>query len=193
VRYATTRLADLEAVPGPAGLAYKPVRLALGLHAFGAAAFAAERAGEDVIEPHVETTDGRGHEELYVVMRGHARFVLDGDDEVDAPAGTLVRVAPDAHRHAIAVADGTEVLALGGPPTYEPAGSEWLWLAKARLAAGDTAGARALLEEALGELPESAAARHGLSLVCRAEGDEAGAERWRAEAIEREPRLADED
>jgi hypothetical protein len=191
VRYATTTLAELEAVPGPAGLAYKPVRLALGLHAFGAAAFVAERAGDDIIEGHVETTDGRGHEELYVVMRGHARFVLDGD-EVDAPAGTLVRVAPDAHRQAVALVDGTEVLALGGPPTFEPAGSEWLWLAQARLAAGDMAGARTLLEEALAQLPHSAAARYGLSIVCRAEGDEAGAERWLAEALEIEPGLADE-
>jgi hypothetical protein len=164
VSWRATRLDDLEAVPGPAGLAYKPVRLALGLRAFGAAAFVAEHAGEDVIEPHVETVDGRGHEELYLVVRGRATFRV-GDDELDAPAGTLVRVDPDTHRHAVAREDGTEVLALGGPPTFEPAGSEWVWLARARLAAGDTAGARTLLEEALRELPHSAALRHGLSLV----------------------------
>jgi hypothetical protein len=192
VTWRARRLDDLEAVPGPAGLAYKPVRLALGLRAFGAAAFVAQHAGDDVIEPHDEDTDGRGHEELYVVVRGHATFRLDGE-ELDAPAGTLVAVGPDTHRHAVARADDTEVLAFGGPPTFAPAGAEWLWLAKARLARGDTAGARELLGEALAAVPGSAAARYGMSLVHAAEGDAEGAERWRAEALEIEPELASEE
>ena len=68
---------------------------------------------------------------------------------------------------------------------------EWLWVAKARLAAGDVPGARAILEECLRELPETAAGRWGMHLVARAEGDEEAAARWRAEALAREPRIAD--
>ncbi len=35
-----------------------------------------------MIEPHVEATDGRAHEELYLVFRGRAIFTL-GEDELD--------------------------------------------------------------------------------------------------------------
>lgn len=83
---------------------------------------AAAAAGDDVIEPHTETRDGRGHEELHVVVRGAARFELDGE-AFAAPAGTLVFVAADVHRHAVAVETGTEVLAFGGDPVFRPSGA----------------------------------------------------------------------
>lgn len=55
-----------------------------------------------------------GHEELYVVVRGHARFTIDGED-LDAPAGTLVFLPePEAKRVATALEDGTIVMAVGG-------------------------------------------------------------------------------
>ena len=67
---------------------WKPVRRTLGVGAFGVNAYAAD-AGQQVVEDHDETGSGAGgHEELYVVMRGHARFTLDGDD-VEAPAGGM--------------------------------------------------------------------------------------------------------
>jgi mannose-6-phosphate isomerase-like protein (cupin superfamily) len=50
-----------------------------------------------VVEDHVETTDGRGHEEVYVVLAGHATFTLDGE-HLDAPAGTFVAVASSRRR-----------------------------------------------------------------------------------------------
>jgi mannose-6-phosphate isomerase-like protein (cupin superfamily) len=53
-----------------------------------------------------------GHEEVYVVLRGRASFTLDGE-ALDAPAGTVVRVDPEVHRHAVAAEGGTTVLALG--------------------------------------------------------------------------------
>jgi mannose-6-phosphate isomerase-like protein (cupin superfamily) len=72
----------------------------------------AEQAGQDVVEPHRESEGGMGHEEVYVVLRGRASFTLDGE-ALDAPAGTVVRVDPEVHRHAVAAEGGTTVLALG--------------------------------------------------------------------------------
>jgi len=83
--YRVLALDDVEAVPGPASLAWRPLRAELGLRAFGLSGFAAAGAGDDVIEPHRES-GGRGHQELYVVVRGAARFTLDGET-FDAPAG----------------------------------------------------------------------------------------------------------
>jgi hypothetical protein len=48
----------------------------------------------------------------YVVLRGRARFEIDGD-AVDAPQGTLVFVRPGANRTAFAEEAGTTVLAVG--------------------------------------------------------------------------------
>jgi hypothetical protein len=74
-------------------------------------AYSAGAPGETVVEPHDESSDGRG------------------GDEFDAAAGTIVLVRPGLHRAAIATEADTLVLAVGGPPTFEPAGSEWLELA----------------------------------------------------------------
>lgn len=131
-RYRVVTLAEVEAVPGPASQAWRPLRAELGLRAFGVSSFIAENPGDDVIEPHRET-DGRGHQELYVVMRGAARFTLDGET-FDARAGTLVSVPdPDVHRHGVAAEPGTEVLAFGGDPVFRPAGHEWMWRVRALL------------------------------------------------------------
>ena len=62
--YRVLALDDVEAVPGPASLAWRPLRAELGLRAFGLSGFAAAGAGDDVIEPHRES-GGRGHQELY--------------------------------------------------------------------------------------------------------------------------------
>ncbi|MDX6702469.1 MAG: hypothetical protein QOF26_2695, partial [Baekduia sp.] len=83
--------------------------------------------GERVVEEHDERNDAGdgGHEELYVVVAGHARFTIDGED-VDAPQGTLIFLPePAAHRGAVAVADGTTVLAIGADPDRCFTVSEW--------------------------------------------------------------------
>ena len=61
---------------------------AFGIQAFGINAYTAEKAGDVVVEEHDEKGDGGagGHEELYVVVSGRARFTLAGES-VDAPAG----------------------------------------------------------------------------------------------------------
>jgi hypothetical protein len=114
---------------------WKPLRHHLGIGAFGVNAWVAPEAGDQAIERHDEipAEDGaNGHEELYVVLRGHARFTV-GDEEIDAPEGTLVFIAdPALVREAVASEPGTTVLAIGAAKgvAYEPSGWEQRWLRK---------------------------------------------------------------
>jgi hypothetical protein len=126
-RFRATTLGDIDELLVVDGtLRWKPIRRTLGIHAFGVNAYVAD-AGQDVVEEHDELkpdTAG-GHEELYVVLTGHARFTIDGE-ELDAPAGTLVFLHdPHARRAATALADGTTVLAVGGEPGRPYEVSEW--------------------------------------------------------------------
>ena len=185
--YRALRLGDIEGVPWLAGLTWHPVRMELGLHAFGAAGFSAERPGQLVVEPHIEDRDGRGHEELYVVLSGRATFTLDGEP-VDAPAGTLVFVAPGVHRQAVAEEAGTAVLALGGPPTFEVSGFEWQMRARPHMPS-DPARARAILRQGLAETPGSASIPYAFALLEATQGDTDAARLSLREALSREPRL----
>jgi hypothetical protein len=86
-------------------------------------------AGDEMIEPHHEADDEEnqtnGHEELYVVMTGHAVFAVDGE-ELDAPAGTIVFVRdPVLIRSARATADNTAICMVGGPVGVPYAVSRW--------------------------------------------------------------------
>lgn len=107
------RIDELEPI-AVAGIRWRPLRRTLGITGFGVNAYTAD-AGEQLIEEHDETGAGAGrHEELYVVLNGHARFTVDGE-EIDAPAGTLVFVPEtEARRSAVATADGTNALVVGG-------------------------------------------------------------------------------
>jgi hypothetical protein len=108
-------LGELEKIP-LADVVYRPIARAMGVSAFGINAYTGERPGDEVIEDHDEQGDGSGHhEELYVVMTGHATFTLDGET-VDAPAGTFVFARPEQRRAASAVAEETTILVIGGKP-----------------------------------------------------------------------------
>ena len=100
----------------------RPVRHHLGITAFGTNAWTAANVGDRLMPEHEED---EGSEELYVVLQGRARFEI-GDDTVDAPAGTLVFVAPETNRTAFAEEAGTTVLAVGSTigKAYEAGGWE---------------------------------------------------------------------
>jgi tetratricopeptide (TPR) repeat protein len=104
---------------------YRPVRHHFGITAFGVTAWTARAAGDRIINEHDEGDDSQ--EELYLVMRGHAVFELDGE-RVDAPAGTFVFARPGVKRTAFAEEPETTIIALGATPgkAYEPVGWE-LW------------------------------------------------------------------
>lgn len=96
--------------------AFVNLRRALDIGAFGIGAALQRKAGETVIPDHHEAGPGGDrHEELYVVVQGGARFAVDGED-VEAPHGTAIFVHdPAVMRTAVATADDTIILAIGGP------------------------------------------------------------------------------
>jgi cupin domain len=174
-------------VPGPGTLSWRPVRLTLGIEAFGTNAYTAEEAGVDVVEPHTENPE-LGHQELYFVAEGRARFILDGEEH-DAPAGTYVFV-PDTstHRHAIAEEPGTTVLSFGGPPVFKPSAWEWTFRA-ANLKKTDPQAARTLLEEGLEAWPQSPSIFWELGCWEAVHGSTDAALEWLHKALAREPAL----
>jgi tetratricopeptide (TPR) repeat protein len=105
---------------------YRPIRHHLGITAFGVTAWTGHAAGDLVINEHDED-DPTADQELFLVLRGHAVFEVNGD-RVDAPAGTLVFAPPGTKRTASAKQDGTTIIAVEGSPgkPYEARGWE-LW------------------------------------------------------------------
>jgi hypothetical protein len=123
--YAVAHLDEIDELADGRCL-YRPIRHHLGITAFGATAWRARAAGDMIIDEH-EEGDPTSDEELFLVMRGHAVFKLDGD-RVDAPAGTLLFARPGMTRSAFAHEAGTTIILLEGTPgkAYQPRGWE-LW------------------------------------------------------------------
>lgn len=94
---------------------YVRLRQDLDVGAFGVSAVFQRKAGEEIIREHDEAGPASDrHEELYAVVQGSATFTIDGKD-VEAPQGSVIFVRdPDSKRAAIASADDTIVLAVGG-------------------------------------------------------------------------------
>lgn len=110
-------LDSLEPYPNQEGRLRLHLRRELGILGFGINAYGTSTAEVPLIQEHDESAPwSNSHEELYVVVSGHARFTVDGE-EIDAPAGTLVFVAdPKAKRGAVSLVEGTRALAIGGTP-----------------------------------------------------------------------------
>ncbi len=181
-------LEDIAPIPGPGSLVWRPVRLTLGIDAFGCNAYTAERVGQDVVEPHTENPK-LAHQELYFVAAGRARFTID-DHDYDAPAGTYVFVPdPASHRHAVAEEPGTTVLSFGGPPTFEPSAWEWAFRA-APLVRTKPEEARRILAEGLAVHPESANLYYHLACLESLQGDADAALAALGRALEIRPEVA---
>ncbi len=188
-RHRVLHLDDIDAVPGPGTLTWRPIRATLGLFAFGTNAYTADEPGVDVVEPHAENPK-LAHEELYFVHRGRATFTVDGD-RFDAPAGTYVFVPdPVSHRHAVAAEAGTTVLSFGDPPTFEPSAWEWTFRAAAARTEGDVERAREILDEAAAKFPDSAAVSYEFACFEATAGHRGQALKRLREATAREPDLA---
>jgi hypothetical protein len=188
--WTAARLDDVEALSWQrTELTWRPLRGVLGTRIVGMAAFTADRAGQEVVEGHTESDGGRGHEEVYVVLDGRATFTLDGA-ELDAPAGTFVRVDPQVHRRAVAAEPGTTVLALGDAPGFVPSASEWIERARAH-ARTDPARARAIIDELRAMRPESPGVGIGEAILALLAGDRAAAAAAVTAVLAREPGLRD--
>jgi tetratricopeptide (TPR) repeat protein len=187
--FEAVRLAELERIPG--AFETTPLRVRFGIRSFGVNAYTAPEAGGELIEEHDELGAGAGgHEELYVVLEGHARFTVAGE-HVDAPAGTLVFVRdPAARRHAIAQAPGTTVLVVGGTPgeAFEPSPWESWLVAAPHYLRKDYARALEIMREALAQHPDNANVLYNLACCESLGGEPERALEHLARALELDPR-----
>lgn len=188
--FEVARLDELARVPVEQGLEWRPIRRRFGIRAFGTNAYTAANVGDWVVEKHSESS---GHEELYLVVSGRARFTVAGE-EFDAPAGTIVFLSdPALERVAIAEEEGTTVLAAGGKPgeAFVPSPWEWYFEAFALERAGNAEEALALMRDGLREFPDNASMLYHCACIRARAGhlDEARADLRRA--IELRPDLAE--
>jgi hypothetical protein len=124
-KYVVADIGAIESFGGekPEDGVWKPLRAKLGIEAFGVNAFVGREVGARVIEDHTE--EGSGHQELYVVLAGRARFEL-GDEKVETSPGSLVFIAdPAVKRTAFALEPNTSVLAIGAPAGNVFTPSNW--------------------------------------------------------------------
>ncbi len=169
-----------------------PIRIPLGIAAFGVNAYGARDAGGQVIEEHDELGAGAGrHEELYLVLAGRARFTVAGE-ELDAPPGTLVFVRdPATRRGAVAAEPDTTVLVVGGTvgKAFEP--SPWeSWLeALPSYEAKDFDAAAAVLERALAAHPDNPNILYNLACCEALAGRREAALAHLTRAAELDPRM----
>jgi tetratricopeptide (TPR) repeat protein len=194
-RYEVVQLDELDRIPvGRHGLLWRPVRRRLGIEAFGVNAYTAEEAGQEVVEHHDETGGGAGkHEELYVVVRGRARFTLDGH-EVDAPAGTIVFVRErSVKRGAFAEEAGTTVLALGGTPgeAFQVSPWEYYFAAIPAFRDKDYAQGIQLVREGLERYPDNPSVLYTLACLESLSGDSDSAIAHLRQAAAQEPKIPD--
>ena len=110
--YSVVRVTEVESPYGvPTNARSHLLRRALDVQAFGINAWTSREAGQTVIGEHDETA--AGHEEVYVVLSGHATFTVDGET-VDAPQGTVVFVRdPAVKRTAVGDVADTTILVVG--------------------------------------------------------------------------------
>jgi tetratricopeptide (TPR) repeat protein len=169
-----------------------PIRIPLGIAAFGVNAYSSREAGGQVIEEHDELGAGAGrHEELYVVLAGRARFTVAGE-ELDGPPGTLVFVRdPATRRGARAVEPDTTVMVVGGTigKAFEP--SPWeSWLeALPSYEAKDFDAAAAVLERALEAHPDNPNVLYNLACCEALAGRREPAVEHLTRAAELDPRV----
>jgi hypothetical protein len=161
--YRVARLDDIEHF-GYKGTRMGPVRHELGIRAFGVNSWLGENVGDRVIPEHAEDQEG-DNDELYVVVRGRARFEV-GDDTFDAPPGTLVFVPQGPNRRtAFAEEPGTRILAVGATvgQAYEVQGWEIWAPLHDQFTAGDYEGVIATGRETIEASPQYAMPLYNLA------------------------------
>ncbi|HEY2353444.1 MAG TPA: cupin domain-containing protein [Gaiellaceae bacterium] len=139
-----------------------PVRYTLGYRPAGVNAWIAD-AGGQLIPPHEEDS---GNQELYVVVRGRASFVVD-DETQDAPAGSLIFVEAGHNRTATAEEDGTIVFVVGATIGEAFNGGGWDTFAVAYAAqnAGDMDACRRIMAEEMEKRPDSWALPYNMACL----------------------------
>jgi tetratricopeptide (TPR) repeat protein len=183
--YATAGLDDIE----PAGN-WIPIRRHFDIGAFGVNAWTGDE-GTEIIGAHDETPTG--HEELYVVLAGHASFTVGGET-IDAPAGTIVFVRdPAATRGATGAAAGTTILSVGAKPgeAYEPRAWEENAGVITLFDQGEYARAKERLLGAIEHWPETGVLLYNLACAESRLGEQDAALEHLARAVELDPKAAE--
>jgi mannose-6-phosphate isomerase-like protein (cupin superfamily) len=161
-----------------------PVRHTLGFRPAGVNAWRADE-GDELFPPHEEES---GDEELYVVVRGRARFTL-GDEQADAPAGTLVFAPPGLYRTATAEEDDTIVFVVGATvgTAFEADGWDSFAVADTRRREGRSEEAHAIMAQLIAERPDHWPTSYnaGCLEALAGDADEAFEHLRRAKALDR--------
>lgn len=126
--FTVLQLDEAQAIPvGDHAGDWIPLRHMLDVRAFGVNVWIARRAGDVAVEEH----DEDDQEEIYVLLRGAARFTV-GDETFEARTGTVVYLRdPTLKRGAIALEDDTATLSIGGRRgAFEVSEWEGRWLAR---------------------------------------------------------------
>lgn len=188
-------IVGLDEVPGFSEVGrprWHMIRSALGIEAFGVNAWTATTDGQELIAEHDELGAGAGgHEELYVVLEGSARFLLDGDI-VDAPAGTLVHVPDPTVRRSATGHEGTTVLVIGAARGEAFSVSSWERSAEALRfwSTGEWERAIDILQGQLVRDPGNPGVLYNLACAEARAGRRDDALDHLTEAVRREPRFA---
>ena len=168
------------------------VRSSLGVEAFGVNAWRATAAGQELIGMHDELGQGAGgHEELYLVVSGHATFTVDGNT-VEAPERSVVFVKdPAVRRSAVARDEGTTILVVGARAGSPFEVSEWERSAEALRywTTGEWDKAIEVLERHHAEHPDNAGVLYNLACAEARCGRHDEALGHLGEAIALEPRF----
>ena len=160
-----THVDELDRIEMADGFVWRPIRRRFGIRAFGVNAYTPREAGAQVIEEHTEAT--LGHEEIYFVLRGRARFTVGGDEHELGP-GQLVFVRdPSLRRGAVGLDEETVVLALGGKPgaVHEVSAWEAIFASVPAAREEDWDEAIRIHEEALAEQGEHPALLYNLACM----------------------------
>jgi tetratricopeptide (TPR) repeat protein len=182
---------QLDAIEMADGFVWHPIRRHFDIRAFGVNAYSAREVGGQIVEEHAETA--LGHEEIYLVLRGRARFTIDGNDH-ELSAGQLVLVRdPQLKRGAVALDEDTAVLALGGKPGEPHVVSAWeaMFAAVPYSRAENWGEAIRIHVEALAEQPEHPALLYNLACMEARGGRHLDALLHLQRAVEVDPKWAE--
>jgi len=182
---------ELDRIEMEDGFVWRPIRRAFDIRAFGVNAYTTLEAGSQIVEEHTESN--LGHEEIYLVLRGRARFTVDGNEHELAPGQLVFLRDPALKRGAIALDDDTVVLALGGKPGEPFTVSAWEAMFAAVPAAREEHWDEAIRihEEALAEQPEHAALLYNLACMEARGGRRLDALLHLQRAVELDPKWAE--
>ncbi|MDQ2984710.1 MAG: tetratricopeptide repeat protein [Actinomycetota bacterium] len=178
---------EIESLPALDGeLQWKPVRQALEIDAFGINAYHGENEGDLVVEEHADP-----HQELYLVVRGTARFRSD-EEEFEAPAGTFVLFDPHEHRVAHAAEPGTTVVAVGAEAKrFEPSVWEYAFRAHGLWQLGRHDEGLRAIQEGLERHPKQPRLLYDLACLESLGGDADSALAHLEEALAEDAKLAE--